>query len=42
MAQPPLFSSEPLQLWREDGDYSGVERAIRKVLYDVENHENTA
>lgn len=29
MAQPPLFPAEPLMSYRDDGDYSAVERAIR-------------
>ena len=32
MAQPPLLPREPLALDRADGDYSPVERAIRKAL----------
>jgi hypothetical protein len=32
MAQPPLLPSQPLQLEREDGDYSPVEQAIRSAL----------
>lgn len=32
MAQPPLEPAEPLQLQRADGDYSPVERAIRRAL----------
>ena len=29
MAQPPLYPSEPFQIYRDDGDYSPVEIAIR-------------
>jgi hypothetical protein len=32
MAQPPLLPSEPLKIFREDGDYSPVEKAIRMGL----------
>jgi hypothetical protein len=32
MAQPPLHPAQPLQLHREDGAYSPVERAIRRGL----------
>ena len=32
MAQPPLLPAEPLMLKRDDGDYSAVERAIRRAL----------
>ena len=32
MAQPPLLPAEPLMLKRDDGDYSPVERAIRRAL----------
>jgi ectoine hydroxylase-related dioxygenase (phytanoyl-CoA dioxygenase family) len=32
LAQPPLHPSSPLQLERADGDYSPVERAIRRGL----------
>ena len=32
MAQPPLYSAEPLCLSREDGAYSPVEQAIRQAL----------
>ncbi|HWQ35830.1 MAG TPA: phytanoyl-CoA dioxygenase family protein [Blastocatellia bacterium] len=32
LAQPPLYPAEPLQLHREDGDYSPVELAIRLGL----------
>jgi hypothetical protein len=33
MAQPPLLSTQPCQLDREDGNYSAVELAIRSALY---------
>jgi hypothetical protein len=33
MAQPPLLPTKPLQLDREDGDYSAVELAIRMALH---------
>lgn len=32
MAQPPLLPSQPLKLFRNEGDYSAVERAIRMGL----------
>jgi hypothetical protein len=32
MAQPPLYPAEPLQLHRDNGDYSSVEIAIRLGL----------
>jgi hypothetical protein len=32
LAQPPLAPAAPLQLEREDGAYSAVERAIREGL----------
>jgi hypothetical protein len=32
MAQPPLYPAEPFRLYREDGAYSAVERAIRLGL----------
>lgn len=32
MAQPPLLPATPLQLERDDGDYSPVEQAIRQAL----------
>lgn len=32
LAQPPLLPREPLQLQRDDGDYSPVEVAIRQAL----------
>lgn len=32
MAQPPLYPAQPIQLEREDGDYSPVEVAIRTGL----------
>jgi hypothetical protein len=34
MAQPPLHPTEPVQLEREDGDYSPVEMAIRRALQE--------
>lgn len=34
MAQPPLHSTEPFRLDREDGDYSPVELAIRRALQE--------
>jgi hypothetical protein len=32
MAQPPLLPKTPLCLSRDDGDYSPVERAIRRAI----------
>jgi hypothetical protein len=32
MAQPPLMPREPISLFREDGDYSPVERAILNAI----------
>lgn len=32
MAQPPLYPAAPFQLYRDDGDYSPVEIAIRRGL----------
>jgi hypothetical protein len=32
MAQPPLLPAVPLQLTRDDGDYSPVEIAIRNGI----------
>jgi hypothetical protein len=34
MAQPPLHPAEPIRIERDDGDYSPVETAIRRALWE--------